>query len=94
MGALKRTVVAAIGVCGFGLLVPGSTLAELETLLSRAWRDGLNERFEHLRAARAYTPDDVAAGRAYVAAYVEFVHYVERLHAAATHDAHGHYEQR
>ena len=68
--------------------------AELETLLSRAWRDGLNARFEHLRAARAYKPDDVSAGRAYVAAYVEFVHYVERLHAAATHDAHGHYEQR
>lgn len=69
-------------------------LKELDSLLSRAVRDGLKERFEKVRAARTYKPDDVAAGRAYVAAYVEFVHYAERLHAAATRDAPGHHEQR
>jgi hypothetical protein len=69
-------------------------LTELDRLLSRAVSDGLKERFEKVLAARTYKPDDVAAGRAYVAAYVEFVHYAERLHAAATGDAPGHFEQR
>lgn len=73
--------------------VDRADLTGLDDLLSRAVRDGLKERFEKVLAARTYKPDDVAAGRAYVAAYVELVHYAERLHAAATRDAPGHYEQ-
>ena len=34
-------------------------------------------------AKRKYEPDDVEAGRAYSSAYVEFVHYAERLYNAA-----------
>jgi hypothetical protein len=38
---------------------------------------------------KKHDPNDVAASRARVAAYVEYVHYVERLHEAArTGDAH------
>jgi hypothetical protein len=43
--------------------------------------------------ARAYDVGDVAAGRAYVRAYVEFIHYVERLYEASTTGAHGHFEE-
>ena len=35
------------------------------------------------------TEGDVRSGRAYVKAYVEFMHYVERLHEAATAEVHG-----
>jgi hypothetical protein len=35
----------------------------------------------------------VAAGRAYVRAYVEFIHYVERLYETSTTAAHGHFEE-
>lgn len=65
-------------------------VAELELLLTQALRDGLKARYEKLRAARAFNPDDLAAGRVYVAAYVDFIHYAERLHSAAVDDAHGH----
>lgn len=41
----------------------------------------LRERFERLHALRDYDPGDVEAGRRYVHAYVEFIHFVERLHA-------------
>lgn len=44
---------------------------------------GIRERFEHVRAASKFKPEDVEAGRAYVKAYVEFIHYVERVHEAA-----------
>jgi hypothetical protein len=37
--------------------------------------------------------EDVAAGREYVKAYVEFIHYVERLYEASTTGAHGHVDE-
>lgn len=50
---------------------------------------GLHEKFDRVQATRAYNPDDVRAARAHVNAYVDYVHYVERLHgAAATADPH------
>ena len=44
---------------------------------------------EVLAARAAMTEGDVRSGRAYVKAYVEFMHYVERLHEAATAEVHG-----
>jgi hypothetical protein len=46
-------------------------------------KEGLHKQFDTVMAKKKYNPNDVAAGRAYVAAYVEYVHYVERLHDAA-----------
>ena len=44
---------------------------------------GLHGHFDAVVAKRKYRPDDVEAGRAYSSAYVEFVHYAERLYDAA-----------
>jgi hypothetical protein len=41
-------------------------------------------------AKKQYAPGDVEAGRAYVHAYVEFVHYAERLYDAGESLAPGH----
>jgi hypothetical protein len=43
--------------------------------------------------ARTYDVADVAAGRDYVRAYVEFIHYVERLYETSTTAAHGHFDE-
>jgi len=43
---------------------------------------GLRERFTRALEARRHAGDSVDAGREYVEAYVEFVHYAEGLHAA------------
>lgn len=45
--------------------------------------EGIRERFEAARHKQRQAETSVAAGRKYVAAYVEFVHYVEGLHTAA-----------
>jgi hypothetical protein len=56
-------------------------LGPVEKLLAEELREGLHERFELVRARKA-PADDVAAGRAWVAAYVPFVHYVEGVFQA------------
>ena len=45
--------------------------------------EGLRDRFREAAELRKHAGDSVDAGRAYVAAYVDFVHYAERLHQAA-----------
>jgi len=57
--------------------------------------DGVRKRFHHAHETRQHADETVEAGRDYVKAYVEFVHYVERLHHDATgpavehsHDVH------
>lgn len=69
------------------------TVGPLQDLLAKAVQHGLRERFEALRALKGYDPNDVAAGRRYVRAYVEYIHYVERLHESATASAEGHYAE-
>jgi hypothetical protein len=65
----------------------------LVRLLTEAMVEHLRTRFDEVLAARSYAPDDVAKGRDYVRAYVEFVHYVERLYDAAVTSANGHFEE-
>lgn len=71
-------------------LAEGSVEAVI-TLLSEAVRQGARKHFRAAVARRNFDPDDVAAGRAYVEAYVPYIHYVERLWQAATGAAHGHH---
>ncbi|MBI5116109.1 hypothetical protein HZA56_06515 [Candidatus Poribacteria bacterium] len=44
---------------------------------------GIRERFHRAIEAKKHANESVEAGREYVEAYVEFVHYVERLHGDA-----------
>jgi uncharacterized protein DUF6448 len=64
--------------------VESGALEPLLALLTTAMKRGVEERFERARAGRVYAPADVAAGRAYVSAYVQLVQHVEALHDAAT----------
>jgi hypothetical protein len=54
---------------------------------------GIHARFADLQRKRNFRPDDLAAGRAYVASYVAFIHYVEGVHQAAEAAAAGHYDE-
>lgn len=49
--------------------------------------EGIRERFARAAAAKKHADESVAAGREFVEAYVEFTHYVERLHLDATTQA-------
>jgi hypothetical protein len=73
----------------------GSPDALLE-LLTKTVAQGLDQRFHAVAASKAFPENNPEAGRAYVKAYVEFLHYVERLYEAARGPAeahaHGHEE--
>jgi hypothetical protein len=56
---------------------------ELTKLISARVENGLRGHFAEVMAKKKYDPNDVEAGRAYTAAYVEFTHYAERLYNAA-----------
>jgi len=58
---------------------PEALIAELQ----HAVEEGVRHRFAVARERRATSDESVAAGRAYVASYVELMHYLEALHTTA-----------
>jgi hypothetical protein len=62
-------------------------------LLTAEIEKGLRQRHMHAAEARERAGESVEKGREYVAAYVEFMHYAERLlldaTSAASHSEHG-----
>ena len=62
-------------------------------LLTIAIQDRLRQQFGEVMATQRFNADDVAAGRAYVKAYVEFMHFIERLYDSAMKTPHGHSEE-
>ena len=67
--------------------------AALEALLIKNLRAGLRGAFGRVQARKNYDVNDVAAGREYVKAYVEYIHFVERLHEATITPAAGHFAE-
>ncbi len=66
------------------------SVEKLSTALANHMAKGVEERFERAAAAREHAADSVEAGRAFVAAYVEFTHYVEALHQSVVGSASHH----
>lgn len=58
-------------------------LQGLARTISDRTEKGLHKHFAQVMAKKKYDPNDVEAGRAYSSAYVEFMHYAERLYDAA-----------
>ena len=59
-------------------------------MITDAATKGVHHRFERVLATRKFKPNDIAAGRKFVDAYVDFTHYVERVYNDAAGSAHGH----
>lgn len=59
-------------------------------LLPTTAHAGIRKHFDDVLARKQYSADDVQAGRAYVAAYVVFMHAAEGVHDAGHGDAAGH----
>ena len=68
-----------------------ASVSELAQEISAAAAKGIGERFQRTLTAKQHAEESVDAGREFVEAYVEYVHYVERLHndavSAAGHHA-------
>jgi hypothetical protein len=66
---------------------------ELTAFAVKEVERGIGEKFADLQKKRNFGPGEVTAGRAYIASYVTFVHYVERIHQAVEAGAVGHYSE-
>jgi hypothetical protein len=60
------------------------SVEELTREITQLIAEGIRHRFTETREKKQHADENVAAGREFVEAYVEFVHYVERLHTDAT----------
>ncbi|OGA71266.1 MAG: hypothetical protein A3G81_30785 [Betaproteobacteria bacterium RIFCSPLOWO2_12_FULL_65_14] len=76
-GQIEPPIAAADKALASGQLQP------VGKLITQRVEQGLHKEFDAAMAKKSYRPDDVAAGRAFVNAYVEYVHYVEKLYDAA-----------
>lgn len=67
-------------------------LAPVLALVPEGRRDELTRRFEIARGKQGYAPDDVPAGRDFIASYVSFFKYAEvEEHEHGGHGEHGHH---
>jgi hypothetical protein len=60
-------------------LETGSDNGLVEFLTARL-SGGVHKQFQNAAQRKRFEPDDLAAGREYVEAYVAYVHYIERLY--------------
>jgi hypothetical protein len=63
------------------------SVERLATAIAQHVSAGVRQRFARALETKKHADESVAAGREFVEAYVEFTHYVERLHRDATTDA-------
>ena len=73
--------------------IQGGKLQPLADLIASRAEKGLHAQFDALMAKKTRAAADVESGRAYASAYVEFVHYAERLYDAAESLAPGHVQK-
>ena len=64
----------------------------LVKLLATTIQDRVRDHFNETLTKQNFAKDDLDAGRAFVKAYVEYIHCVEALYETATHPTHGHYD--
>ena len=63
-------------------------------LLTDAVQKGLREQFKAVMSKKNFSKDNVTAGREFIEAYVEYIHYVERIYEASKEPAKGHYPEK
>ena len=68
-------------------------LTNTEAMLLSTIKTSLSKQFDELMKKKNFDIQDVEKGREYVAAYVEFIHFVERIYEASRQPAHGHFEE-
>jgi hypothetical protein len=73
--------------------VRAGSVEPVRRLLTEAVHERLRQQFGEVTATKTFKSDDLAAGRAYIKAYVEFIHLVERLYDGAMTAPHGHFEE-
>jgi hypothetical protein len=69
-------------ISGADRAIETGSAADLEKLITGDVAQGIRTRFNKVIETKKHAGESVEAGRAYVAAYVDYVHFAERIHQA------------
>ena len=86
---LKPAGAVEPGIAAADQAIESGSADSLLAALAGHLDEGVRHRLERVLAAREHAGHNVAAGRAWVAAYVDFIHYVEGLDVALAGSGHG-----
>ncbi len=75
-----KTSPAEPGIAAADAAMANGSAEELVRSLSAELAAGIRQRFHLVQQAREHAGDNVDAGRQFIAAYVQFIHYIEGLH--------------
>ncbi len=70
------------GIAAAEQALDAGSAKDLAIDLTTALQQELEHSFRNVQNARKFAPADVEAGRRFVASYVSYIHYVDRLHRA------------
>lgn len=88
---LKPAGTTAPSVAAADKALAAGSVDALSAKIGKAVRDGIRKRFADVTKKKKHVNDSVEAGREYVAAYVEYVHFIEGIHImVARGAAHAH----
>lgn len=86
---LKSEIPAESGIDAADRALATGEIAPLLDAAAHHVTEGLRARFERVRALAAYKDHNILDGRAYVDAYVGFIHFAEAATASAPHSTAG-----
>ena len=91
---LKPAGTIAPAIAAADKAITAGSVDALSAKIGNAVRDGIRKRFAAVMEKKKHADDSVEAGREYVAAYVEYVHFIEGIHSmVAKGSAHAHGEK-
>ena len=82
---LKPASVVDPGIAGADKALQSGSADELARRMSSAVADGISKRFALAMQKKKHVAESVEAGREYVAAYVDYIHFVESVNRIASH---------
>ncbi|HEX8960394.1 MAG TPA: DUF6448 family protein [Geobacteraceae bacterium] len=88
---LKPAGVVELAVVEADKALESGSVEALVKLITDSASKGIRERFNKAKEAKKHADRSVDAGREFVEAYVQFTHYVERLHLDSTDQTEHHY---
>jgi hypothetical protein len=88
---LKPAGTVEPGIAAADEAIKKGSVDELASDIAKLLGDGLRQRFAKVTSARQRADESIEAGRAYVKAYVEYIHYVEALHTLVSQPAGEHH---
>ena len=81
------------GIAAADAALESGAATHLSKELGAAVETGIRKRFELALARKKHAADNVEAGREYVSAYVDYIHFVENIHRLTVHGApHEHHD--